>query len=287
MFARMNGWKKGLVYMVGATVLANVCHRAVGDAKPNPYDSIVDRNPFNLKPPPPPDLNASAPAAPVTLPAQVEVTGITSILSTKRVLLEIIPGPGKQMIKPILAEGERVESVEVLSINVDKNEVTIKNGTVVTNLTFKIVKNTAPTPPPPGAPNPSVVGSPIVLPSQPHPQQPQVPTGRNAVMVSGGSSTPIPTIPAANSQPILPTIGAPSTPGANPSDAGFRQIPSRNIRTTATPQGASAPINRQEQYLLMEANHLYNENSGQRMPPLPPTPLNPDRVVQPPPVPGR
>src|ERR1043166_7940259 len=151
MLAAMSGSKQGLRFLVWTVVLASASLQSWGDEKSNPYDVIVDRNPFALKPPPPPlDPNAT-PVVPPAPPATVELTGITSILSSKRALFEIIPGPGKQMIKPILAEGERVESVEVVSIDVEKNEVTIKNGTIVTNLTFKVAKATPSGPLPPGA----------------------------------------------------------------------------------------------------------------------------------------
>src|SRR6266498_329535 len=160
MFLVMKCSKQGLICLAGALVLSGACLKARADAKPNPYDLIVERNLFGLKPPPLPDTNSTStmPAAP---PAQVEVTGITSILSSKRVLLEIVPGPGKPMLKPILSEGERVESVEVVFIDVEKNEVTIKNGSVLTNLTFKVAKAAPPTPTlagfvPPAVPSPFV-----------------------------------------------------------------------------------------------------------------------------------
>jgi len=131
---------QGVVYLL----LAGFCLSALADAKKNPYESIAERNPFALKPPPPPATNevVAAPAPPPPT-STVELTGIVSILGkSKRALLEVIPGPGKQMAKPILAEGEKFESVEVVAINIDKNEVTVKNGTLVTNLTFKVVKST-------------------------------------------------------------------------------------------------------------------------------------------------
>src|SRR5215813_6311804 len=97
-------------------LLAGACVSAWADVAKNPYESIVDRNPFALKPiPPPPDPTTNAPPPPIVPPAQVEVTGITTITGDKRALLEIIPGPGKPMIRPPpLGEGERVESVEVV-----------------------------------------------------------------------------------------------------------------------------------------------------------------------------
>src|SRR5881396_1588014 len=212
MFPKVSRNKQRLICLVGTMVLGGVCLPALAEATSNPYEVIVERNPFGLKPPPPP---APPPTneGQATPPAQVEVTGITSILSSKRVLLEIIPGPGKPMLKPILAEGERVESVEVVSINVEKNEVTIKNGPITTNLTFKVAK-ASPAPAPTAGLNPAA-GHPIVV--QPTIQTPfsQNPAaaGRNNVIVAGGSpsappavpAVPVPTSPFGTPNPVAPT----------------------------------------------------------------------------------
>jgi hypothetical protein len=168
MLRAMNRLKRIAITLGATTLLVGTCASLLADAKVNPYEPIVERNPFGLKPPPPPDPDAGKPPPPPPAPlATVDLTGITSILSSKRALLEIVPGPGKPMIKPILAEGERVESVEVVSINVEKNEVTIKNGNTVTNLTFTVAKaTTTPQPPPPGG-LPGMVPKPAVPVPQP------------------------------------------------------------------------------------------------------------------------
>ena len=92
--------KPGQLSFATAMVLLGVVVSAVADTKPNPYELIAERNPFRLKdPPPPPDPNATPPppAAPL---ATVEVTGIFNMRTKKKVLLEIVPGPGKPAIKP-------------------------------------------------------------------------------------------------------------------------------------------------------------------------------------------
>src|SRR4026208_1717959 len=114
----MNRLKRTAITLGAAMLLVGALASLLADAKVNPYEPIVERNPFGLKPPPPPDPDAGKPPQPPPAPlATVDLTGLTSLLSSKRALLEIVPGPGKPMIKPILAEGERVESVEVVSIN--------------------------------------------------------------------------------------------------------------------------------------------------------------------------
>ena len=248
----IHSMKRTRTVLFGFTVsvmLASSGAEALADAKANPYDAIVERNPFALKPPPPPappeDPSSKLPPAPL---ATVEVTGITSILSSKKVLLEIVPGPGKPMLKPILSEGERLDSIEVVSIDVEKNEVVIKNGGVTTNLTFKVVKS-APGPAGPAAPGavppPAVAGIPSAAAQPAFGNQDYSSPGRG-VQVGGGA-----------------TMGD-----------GFRSIPSRNIRANA-----QAPVTAEGSVMELERNRAMNEHirqsTGMRLPPLPPTALNP------------
>jgi len=258
MFHLMKRIGSGLVWLAALVVLAGGRESAVADAKANPYDAIVERNPFGLKPPPPPappeDPASKLPPAPL---ATVEVTGITSILSSKRALLEIVPGPGKPMLKPILSEGERVESIEVVSINVEKNEVTIKNGGVITNLTFKIAKST-PGPTAPGSLPPPVPGS-VPPPIPPQTTMNNYGTSRG-VMMGGGA-------PAASPADAAGALG---TVGGN----GFRSIPSRALRANLQTQ-----LSAEESVLQLEQNRALNQqisqSTGIRLPPLPPTILTP------------
>lgn len=226
---------------------------AFADAKVNPYESIVERNPFALKPPPPPappeDPSAKTPPVP---PATVELTGITSILKSKKALLEIIPGPGKPTLKHIMSEGERIESVEVVSIDIEKNEVTIKNGTLMTNLTFKVAKSSdkpatppglpPPTPGIPGVPPPASAGVPGAVPPAYGNQES---SGGRGVQVGGG-------VPAAD---------------------GFRSIPPRGIRSNAGQVGQpQQQMTAEESILDLETKRTLIDqarSAGARIPPLP------------------
>lgn len=129
----------------------------------NRFESILETNPFRLRPVPPPQPEAPPPAPPAAPLATVELTGVTSILGSHRALFEITPGPGKPTVRPILKEGERVESVELVSIDITRGEVTIRNGTVLTNLPLKVAKgNTTPpgtVPPLGGAAFPGIPGT--------------------------------------------------------------------------------------------------------------------------------
>jgi hypothetical protein len=291
MFCSMNRIKRAAITLGVTTLLAGTCASLWADAKVNPYEPIVERNPFGLKPPPqPPNPEDNVPKPPPVPLATVELTGITSILSSKRALLEIVPGPGKPMLKPILSEGERLESIEVVSINVEKNEVTIRNGGTITNLTFKVAKSTPTAPPPPPGGLPGVVPKlPVPV---PQPVQTSQSSGRYNVMVAGGASTAAPTAAGTPQYGGAQNTGAtPSYGGVNPSaatlsggtDGGFRSIPSRNIRTQAQPE-ADPAMSRLQQYEQMEdtraKHYLLNEAAkaaGKPIvyPPLPPTLITP------------
>jgi len=294
----MNRIKRTAITLGATTLLTGVCANLLADARVNPFGPIAERNPFGLKPPPPVDPDAGKPPPPPPAPlATVALTGITSILSSKRALLEIIPGPGKPMIKPILSEGERLESIEVVSINVEKNEVTIKNGGTVTNLTFNVAKsNTTPPPPPAG-------GLPGLAPKLPLPSPVPQPTqtsynnnqgsGRYGVTLAGGASPAAPAAAAtgasyggAQNTGATPAYGGVNPGGVNPSaptlgggtDGGFRSIPSRNIRSAAQPE-ADPAISRLQAFEAIEnnraMNHLQSQLTGRPLPPLPGTPITP------------
>lgn len=254
-----------------AVTLAALSLPATAEVTTNPYESIVERNPFALKPPPPPappEDPSTKTAPPPT--ATVELTGITSVLSSKCALFEIVPGPGKPMIKPILKEGERVESVEVVSINIEKNEVTIKNGSVVTNLTFKVAKSTdkpAGAPPAGGVPPAPIPG---MTPGG-------VPGGINAAgnaAAAGGQNA------FGNNEQFNGggRGGVMVGGGASPTGDGFRSIPPRNVRGVGQP--VQPQMTAEESVFDIERNRIINQQvqqqTGIKFPPLPPTPLNPN-----------
>ena len=268
------------------------------DVDPSRFTEIVERNPFRLKDPPPPVTNEPQTPPPPPAPlATVELTGITGlgILSTKRALLEIIPGPGKQMIKPVLAEGEKIESVEVVSIDVDKNEVVIKNGTLVTNLTFKVAKSAPATPPPMGAPGiqgrpitPSAFpGTPQANAGQPAYNYSQTSGGRSGVIMTGGAApTSYPDASAANAAAGVPggTVGSPlqnnlNNLNNNSPNSPFRSIPSRSIRSGLPQQPNAVPQQMSPEAAVIEVHHNSQMNPNL---PFPPTVLTP----QFPPFPG-
>jgi hypothetical protein len=111
------------------------------DARPNPYLSIVQRNPFGIKEPPP-QVAPEKPEIQAPL-AKVVLTGVTSMFGEPRALLEITesePGKGPVINKRTLKQGERDGSIEILQIDVVNAKVRIKNGPIETNVVFEVAK---------------------------------------------------------------------------------------------------------------------------------------------------
>jgi len=308
----MNPARMSFVLVVVLVAFAATLSRAdedTKDTKSNPYESIAVRNPFQLKDPPPPlDPNALVQAPPPPL-ATVEVTGVLNMLSKKLALLEIVPGPGKPPIKPTLTEGERVESVEVLFIDVDEGIVKINNGGVITNIALKVAKPSTgpgvpglhPGIPQPGLANPTAGIVPqVVNPIAGSPNAGTYNNSRGNVMVVGGAGpTATPTaagVPGAIARPYGAYGAAPTVPGTTPTyNAGGvnvsgggatvpggvnvsgggelpRQIPTRPIRG-AQPQGTTSPEQVRNdpapQYINMAIQKQQMESRGRPMPPLP------------------
>lgn len=201
------------IALVVLVVVACATESVRGDAKPNPYLTISDRNAFSLKtpPPPPPPPEAAVPVVPL---AKVVLTGITSMFGpTPKVLLEITEqesGKAPTVKKPILREGERDGSVEVLSIDVAKSVVRIRNGSIETNVMFEVAKSS------PG-PAPSIPGlMPPVPPSLPNAHA-SAAMGSPTIISPGGVDSPgragsgVSTYGGANTSIPSPTVNPAST----------------------------------------------------------------------------
>src|SRR5262245_40945684 len=121
---------KLLIGLAGAFAFWTIAKAAETEPSSNPYQNIIDRNVFALKPPPPPpDPEATKPP-----PVKITLTGITTILGNKRALMKSPAPPAKpgETPKPeqsyILTIGQREGDIEVLDIDEVKGDVKIKNG---------------------------------------------------------------------------------------------------------------------------------------------------------------
>jgi len=94
---------------------------------------------------------------------KVVLTGITSVFGPTRAFVEITeqePGKTPNVKKPIMREGDREGSIEVISIDVVNNSVRIKNGGIETNVVFEVAKSSiGPTPGPGGPPTALPMGA--------------------------------------------------------------------------------------------------------------------------------
>jgi len=285
----------GVLGLTTALVLAEV------KSNPNPYETIFSRNPFGLKPPPPPpDPNASQPAAPPAPQPTTKLTGITTILAGKpKAILEITEPGGKGPAKQrILQEGERLDTIEVVSINVASNLVKVRIGDLETNLTFASAETAKPSGPPgppgavpvrppgfpmmPGIPTPTAVrpagaaapaGSPSsIFVAGSGGSGGASATGSRSAVTTFGAASPTPTTGAGIPPvPSVGTYGAPtptlSTPGGV--NTGSRTIPTRQMRADPTTPSVTPQMTREQHTLLLDLNRLANEQSGRKMPPIP------------------
>src|SRR5689334_6109099 len=120
---RMNNGRKMVVCL--SLVVGTAAGMAGIDNREAAYGVITNRNAFGLVPIPPPKLpDTNPPPAP---PVVVKLSGITTILTTPRVLLEYTE-PGKQVQKPILTVGQRDGPIEVLEIDEKAGTVRIRNS---------------------------------------------------------------------------------------------------------------------------------------------------------------
>lgn len=171
--------------------------RAMGNetSGENPYQAIVDRNVFALKPPPPPpDPEANKPP-----PPKILLTGIYEMGGIKRVLMKVAmparpPEPAKE-VPMTLSEGQREGEIEVLEIDTVARTAKVNNFGTVTSLDFtnngaKMVAAAAPgRPPGPGMP----AGMAAPSPGMPNPAMPRPAAAPPSSFVPGGMSKGIPT----------------------------------------------------------------------------------------------
>jgi hypothetical protein len=255
---------KMLICLIGGLALRIAANETTPDSSNNPYQSIVDRNVFALKPPPPPpDPEAAKPP-----PVKITLTGITTILG-KRALLKSPAPPGKpgEPAKPelsyILAPGQREGDIEVLDIDEVGGNVKLRNAGV--EVTLNIDKD-GPKLAPSAAPVPGVPGMPGVVPGMPGAPRgimPPTPTG------NPGFTMPTRTL-------RLPQTGS----GGSAANTGVNSMPGTGFVPGATPgyttpqnlaagqQSKSFPpevnVSREEQMILIEAQRQQYLQQGNR-----------------------
>ena len=128
--------RRTLSFVLGGFVLGLGARGLIADVPGNPYQGIVERNVFNLKPPPP----VGPPEPPPAPVPKITLTGITTILGNKRALMKVLEPPKPpQAAKEesyILTEGQRDGEIEVLAIDEQAGTVKVNNHGTVQELTF-------------------------------------------------------------------------------------------------------------------------------------------------------
>jgi len=260
---------KRAVISFGSIVLCAGASAIVNDSA-NPYQGIVDRNVFGLKPAPP---LSKVDEKPVANPPPITLTGMTTILATKRVLFNVQP-PGKPVQSFILAEGQREGDIEVLEIDERTGSVKVNYGGTTVPLNFE--KN-----------------GPKLLASSPGTALPGTP-GAATPMVSqlaSQNANPLKTIPTRNWTPQAANQSAAmngaNITGANVNGANmningagvntsFNGVPAPgfgSVPISGSPQVQHGPppvIDPDVQAMQMLTQHVQASDAGNQMPPLPP-----------------
>jgi hypothetical protein len=280
----MKHGEKMLICTLAGLALCAAASAVTSQPSGSPYQGIVERNVFGLKPPPPPpDPEANKPP-----PPKITLQGFTTFGGIKRALLkaQMPPKPGEPPKAEqgfVLAEGQRDGDIEVLEIDVKAGTVKVNDFGTITNLNFENngIKTAATAAPVPGvAPRPGVGFPPSAV--NPTPFTPAV--GTQPTPFTRPSRLPLPTgagtSPAYGGATPVYATGTPSYGGGTPTMAvGGTSVPLYGSTPAQTqPQVAAQPtqpdtMTAEQKFLLVEAYRAKMKQSGQQMPPIPPTPL--------------
>ena len=202
----------------------------------NPYEKVVERNIFGLKPIPPPPPPPPPPTPPVP---KITLQGITSILGYRQVLFKALtlPGPGTPIKEQsyILSEGQREDDIEVLAIDEQAGTVKFNNHGTEQLLDMKTDSAKAT----PGAALPPAK-APLPVPVFSQNSQQGGPEEEN---------------PALRRVPQRP-IRTPEEDNDNNNNAGNTSAQAAPAAPAATASaGEEAPLSQEEQSIVIELNH--------------------------------
>ena len=231
MFVLMKRWVRNLV--LGGAALLSGLPTLQAEITNNPFQVIVERNAFRLKPPPVPQVvNTNPPPPP---PSNVRLTGVYEWSGVKKAVLEVTDPVSKKVEHPPpMVEGDEQGQIRIISIDVKLSKVEIQNGTETATLSFDVPKPGGPGPGggPPGGPAGLVPGQ-FPPGMRPNPMQmwqfnpaamnnspgaamlhPGMPAGSSSgnVMVGGAGGTGAPAAPAPPQMDFSTGVGMPVRP---------------------------------------------------------------------------
>ena len=118
-----------------------------------PYDSIVARNAFALRPAPAVPSAPTASESVWTPPPDLKITGLIAVPPAKKVSFYVVEH-GKAPKSYVLGEGEQQDDIQVVTIDGGSQTVRVKNRGVYVVLDFKTHGlGAGGSPPPRGSPD--------------------------------------------------------------------------------------------------------------------------------------
>jgi hypothetical protein len=215
MLTTMN--RRTIVALIGGVLVAGWSFQSFAEVKDNPYQVIIDRNPFGLRPiPPPPVLPSNEPPPPP--PLGIAMTGITTLLGPPKVFLEFTDQQTKKVERPsAMVEGDTYEAITVVSIDPENNRVKVKNGDAESWLDFekngvKAAGAGAPAPVPhPGFPGAKPATASVPVPGVPTPATMASDTARGGLVGGNTAATTVPA-PYNPNVPLSTAAGLPPRP---------------------------------------------------------------------------
>jgi hypothetical protein len=250
--------KQNSTWVWAALVIVTAATLASGDVSDNPYQTIIDRNAFGLKPIPTVDTNTNSP---LPIPGNLKFTGITKVGDVKKAFfMDIAKNPPTYFA---LGEGEQQESLKVIKIDEKEGAADIFNGVISTRVTFETHGNKNVTP---GL-------APLAAPKMPAP----VPSGIPGAAPGAPGFPPgnPPSIPTPNANPganprTFPSVPNPGYTGA-PAQEGMRMIPTRSVRVQPQQQQPASTLSAEASAALMMINREVHKDAIDRkeLPPLP------------------
>jgi len=237
-------WEKNSIGLAGLLLAFD----AAALSADNPYQAILGRNVFALKPLTVQDETPATKEA----PAKIIPAGLTTVVGRKVALFKVqFPPKPPQAAREesfILGEGERAGEIEVIRIDENEGTITFRNKGIL--IALNLEKDGAKPPNTPVAP-PAGVPPPI------------------ANNLGGPMPLPVPGAPVYHTNSALRNLPArqfPAPPAPTPTPP---QVPPQ-----ATQQ---KPLTPEEQIILMELERENTKGQVQNgsLPPLPPTPVAP------------
>jgi hypothetical protein len=101
----------------------------------HPYGSVALRNSFHLRCVAASDPGPETPLPPALSAIEVAVTGVTDVCGRRQALLELRT-VDQQTARPILGEGDRLDGIEIVQIDVRESRVVARIHGKETVLTF-------------------------------------------------------------------------------------------------------------------------------------------------------